>query len=326
MEEQYQTIARRLIEEIEAGRFKKGQLLPTRTELASRFSVARATVDRAVTLLVRRGLLFSARGSGTVVSDKGRNYRIAIVGSELCLPSPGKIPAHCKLDVIPYSKVEAKSARQELRSYDGLIWSFPDERHLEWIRSVPSSIPRIVVNRHLDEFNFVSTDHRGAIRMISSERLSACPEGLPVFLSGSTLLGMVMSMRAEGFIDACRQAGRFYETLELPDSFEGKIQMLESRFPAPLKKPLIIVSGFLAATGAVMVWARSRGFVWRKDAYYSDFDNEYPTDVWGVSISSFIQDFEALGVEAVNRIVDLIDGSVDEVKILVPPKRAQGVT
>ncbi len=327
MEEQYQTISRRLLEEIEAGRFKKGELLPTRTEMAARFNVARATVDRAVSLLVKRGVLSSARGSGTIVTDKGRNYRIAFVGSERCLPSRRRLPAHCKIEAISYERLESKSSRLELKAFDGVIWSFPSEQHLDWMRGVPASISQIVVNRHLDEFNFVSTDHRGAIRAISSERLAECPEGLPVFLRGGPAVSsFVMDMRAEGFIDACRAAGRFYETLDLPEPFEEKLAFLEARFPAPLKRPLIMVSSYLAATGAVMAWAREKGFAWRKDLFYSDFDNDYPVDVWGVSVTSFLQDYEALGAESIERLVELIDGSVEEVKILVQPKRFSGQT
>lgn len=326
MSERYQSIARRILSDIESGLYRKGELLPTRTELSLRFKVARATLDRAVTLLVRRGILESSRGSGTLVSMGGRNYQIALVGAPSNILHSKSASKRCQIELIPITTLASKSERSVLRRFDGIVWGYPEKQQLSWSRELPDSIPQIIVNRDVDGFNYVSTDHRGAIQSITSERLALCPDGLPVFLCKAGTSGIVWTKRQEGFVDACRDASRFYEVIKLPSSFAGCIAAFEKRFPSPLSQPLIMVSGFLAATGSVMTWARGRRFAWSKDIFYSDFDNEYPEDVWGIRCTSFVQDYDNLLDEAVVRLLEIIDKKISSAKVLVPPRRINGDT
>ncbi len=326
MEEQYQKIARMLLSEIESGKLPEGSMLPTRAQLAGRFKVARATMDRAITLLVRRGMLSSSRGAGTKVASVGRNYHLAFISGGGMLSRNYKLPPRCDVEFIPFHKVESKSARRALSRFDGLIWGYPEERELEWLREMPPSPPHIIVNRHLDEFDYVSTDHCGAIRGITAERLASWPKALPVFLSEKDRSGIVWKMRFDGFVDACRKASRFYENIAMPPGFEERIALLEARLPSPLKRQLILVSGSLSLTGAVMAWARARGLRWGKDILYSDFDNDYPADVWGIAATSFIQDYDTLAALAMMHIIEMIDGKAKRVRVLVPPRRREGQT
>lgn len=327
MEEQYQTIARQLLSEIEAGSLVVGSPLPTRSELAARFKVARATMDRAVTLLVKRGVLESSRGAGTFVAAPGRNYHLALIcagaNSEYCSSqgSPRRTIVR-----IPFTSLESKSARASLYHFDGLIWFCPEERQMAWSAEVGDRLPQIVVNRHLDDVNYVSTDHRGAIRRITSERLDEWPDALPFFICMKGVEGLVWGMREEGFVDACRDASRFYEMLPLPRDFNQAVQLLQARFKELGPRRRILVSGSLATTGAVMTWAREAGVRWKDDTRYSDFDNDYPTNVWGLNATSFIQDYGMLISEAVESVVGLIDGREKSIRKLVMPKRVEGDT
>ncbi|OGV58402.1 MAG: hypothetical protein A2X49_10580 [Lentisphaerae bacterium GWF2_52_8] len=326
MGERYQSIARRLLAEIESGLYRKGELLPTRTELSLRFEVARATVDRAVALLIRRGILESSRGSGTLVALSGRNYRLAVVGADSGLVPKRLVPKNCCVEFILPGDLASKSERASLRAFDGIIWAYPEKAQLDWSRELPSAIPQILVNRDVEGFNYVSTDHRGAIRKITAERLALCPDGLPVFFRRSGSSGIVWEKREGGFVDACRDVSRFYEVINLPESFAERIETLDKHFPSPLKKPLILVSGALHISGAAISWVRQRGFLWRKEVFYSDFDNEYPEDVWGLRCTSFIQDYDKLFWRALEGIISLIDGTESSVRVLVPPKRVDGDT
>ena len=451
MEQRYQMIAKRLLAEIEAGAFGAGAALPTRTELASRFHVARATMDRAVACLVRKGVLAARRGAGTVVTARGPVRTVALIGSDRTVLRPPRQPSGVTVQRLGFESLRTKSARRALRHFDGLIWSYPEDRELEWARETPTDQPQLLVNRHIEEFNYVSTDHRGAIRDITARRLAACPKGTPVFLSAahgdglvpaganngllachiwdvqslrglrgvpdvrrrspgaagrpematrragrfveksgqhsnvtqktslagqdmtaishgnpggrapgrdnpsagsSTMVrhrllslptdshrpsarptgrylrptALVWGMREDGFVDACRTARRFYEILALPDDFDGRIALLEARFPAPLERPLILVSGSRVNTGAVIAWAKARGFAWKKDLFYSDFDNESPPEVWGLTVTSFIQDDASLAGKAMEQILDLITGARHEVKQLIPPRFITGDT
>jgi DNA-binding transcriptional regulator YhcF (GntR family) len=327
MEEQYQTIAKRLLSEIEEGRFAIGSALPTRAELAQRFKVARATMDRAVTLLVKRGVLASSRGSGTFVAAPGRDYQLALIGgSSLPLSKSLRERTKLKIERFSFGQLESKAARSALTRFDGLVWVCPEDLQRSWAAEFSGRLPQVVVNRDFKEFDFVSTDHRGAIRQISAERLAAWPDALPVFLCRQGAEGFVWGMREEGFVDACREAARFYEIFPLPRDFEAALEALRLRFKTPLAKPLILVSGSLGTTGATMAWARSSGLVWGKDILYSDFDNDYPLDVWGLAVTSFIQDFDMLVSEGIAGLLSLIDGHSSSVRKLVMPRRISGKT
>lgn len=63
----YSNLARVLTDEIEAGRYKVGDLIPTEAELTQRFDVSRHTVREALRDLKGRGLILSRAGVGTVV-------------------------------------------------------------------------------------------------------------------------------------------------------------------------------------------------------------------------------------------------------------------
>src|SRR6186713_2308277 len=63
----YSTLARHLTEEIEGGRYKVGELIPTEAELQQRFDMSRHTVREALRDLKARGLVVARAGVGTVV-------------------------------------------------------------------------------------------------------------------------------------------------------------------------------------------------------------------------------------------------------------------
>jgi GntR family transcriptional regulator len=63
----YSTLARLLTDEIEAGRYKVGEKIPTEAELQQRFDVSRHTVREALRDLKGRGLILARAGVGTVV-------------------------------------------------------------------------------------------------------------------------------------------------------------------------------------------------------------------------------------------------------------------
>ena len=327
MEQRFQTIARRLLAEIESDAFGKDRPLPTRAELARRYGVARATMDRAVACLVRKGVLAARRGAGTVRAAMGGTvHTVALLNGSDSLLRRIDPPPELRVEPIAYDALVTKLSRRALRRFDGLLWGYPEDRELAWARETPADLPQLLVNRHLDEFNYVSTDHRGAIRGVTAARLSACPKGMPVFLSAIGPESVVLGMRREGFVDACRNARRFYEVLPLTEDFNGKIAALERTFPRPLKKPLILVSGAIANTGAVISWAQTRGLVWKKDIFYSDFDDSYPLNVWGLGVTSFLQDYETLFATALGKLLDLITGAASEVRMLMPPKYVEGDT
>ena len=68
-------LARHLAGEIESGRYKIGQMIPTEAELQQRFDVSRHTVREALRELKGQGLLLARAGIGTVVRSRAPRTR-----------------------------------------------------------------------------------------------------------------------------------------------------------------------------------------------------------------------------------------------------------
>ncbi len=327
MESRYPNIARQVLADIEAGVFKPGDRLPKRSELAKRFGVARATVDRAIRGLVENGVLESRRGSGTAVASDKIVYRLALLGAPSRATFHQQISNVCQIEPIAYQSIIKKSQRASLLDFDGIVWYCPDELQLTWAREFSGKLPQIILNRHLDDFNYVSTDHRGALHQITARRLAQAPNACPFFLlDDSTCESLVWKMRLEGFTDACREAGRYHEFLATPSDFEGKMSAIENRLVTIKNRPLVIVSGTRQNTGAVVAWARSKGLVWKKDLLYSDFDNDFTRDVLGVEVTSFIQDYPSMVITGIQKLLDMIKGVTEKTQILVSPTFIEGET
>jgi DNA-binding GntR family transcriptional regulator len=61
----FQTIADDLAAKVEAGDFQQDMPLPSETQLAQQYDVAKGTVRRALALLRERGLIYTVAGRGT---------------------------------------------------------------------------------------------------------------------------------------------------------------------------------------------------------------------------------------------------------------------
>lgn len=217
------------------------------------------------------------------------------------------------------------TARERLQAFDGLLWDCPASATVSWARQLQDVIPQIIVNRTPDDLNYVSTDHAAAFYAITSERLNAHPDGLPVFL-GLKNTSKVLSLRKNGFVRACRERQVFYEMLNLPVEFADKCAALDPFLDNRDRRPLLLISAARQNTGAVMRWVHDHGLCWGRDICYSDFDNDATADVYGKRVTSFIQDYPGMQDLALSRLIDLMDGVRDRVQILCPALRREGDT
>jgi DNA-binding LacI/PurR family transcriptional regulator len=213
----------------------------------------------------------------------------------------------------------------ELLDFDGIIWVRPEQWQYPVIEFIHGQVPQVVINRTIPGEVCVSTDHRGAYYEITRERLDKLPES-QVFLLQSCDATDPTTYREAGFIDACRAAQRFYEVVPLPEEFDSKLAKLESleRIPG---KPLLLISTTINNTGAVMWYARKHNLQWNKDIFYSDFDNDLAQHIWGVKVTSYIQDNEALFSGAVLELEGLLAGKTSgRLHTLIFPRRCNGNT
>ena len=320
----YRDIAREIERRILCGIYPANSQLPSRLELMREFQVARATLDRAVQELVASRRLTSRQGSGTSVNPVSEHRRdVALIGSPLGVDE--EIYKHFNCRVFKKELLAKRSNWAMLYEYDALLWRFPNRSDLPVIEAMNGKIPQVVVNRVIPGVMCVSTDHRGAYCSITAERLGNHPDALPVFLScgGDTLPGQY---RFEGFADACRNAGKFYELWqfspeqkfdEMVDDMTKRLQKLENR-------KVIAVSDSISLTGAFMRVAAGSSRRFGENLWYSDFDNSYPENVWGVKVTSFIQDYEALITTALEQLKQLFEnggGERSEHKLIFPLRR-----
>ena len=296
-EQPFRQIARELSARIRRGEYAPGAALPSRLELMREFDVARATLDRAIRELVHQELLISRHGSGTFVAPGGgaAKWHVALVGATIPLEYE-KLPF--KITLVSSGEVERKSQWRRLFEFDGILWLRPETPLFPVIEALAGRVPQVVVNRVYPGIAYVSTDHRGAYYRIVRDRLAAHPDAIPVLLASDP--GTIPTgYRRDGFVDACREAGTFYEIWPLPRGFAGKLARLrEHAGKLPAARPWIWVADALAHTGAVMRLGAELGFRWGEQVFYSDFDDEYDESVWGIRVTSFLQDQPGLITEA----------------------------
>ena len=72
----YRKVYAALKRDLKEGKYKKGDLLPTETELEQVFSVSRTTVRRAIALLADEGHLLVRQGKGTEVLEAATTQRL----------------------------------------------------------------------------------------------------------------------------------------------------------------------------------------------------------------------------------------------------------
>lgn len=95
----YRQIKGLMIQALEAGEWRPGQVIPSEQELATRFSVSQGTVRKAVDELAADNLLVRKQGKGTYVASHNdpralfRFLRLVPVDGEIA--SPESVPLDC---------------------------------------------------------------------------------------------------------------------------------------------------------------------------------------------------------------------------------------
>ena len=320
----YLEIARELTTRISCQVYKVGQSLPPRQQLAEEFQVARATIDRCIEHLTASGVLTSRHGSGTYVNmADSHRFQVAFISTyETRLPRYSGLQWH----YFNYQELTEKSERDKLLKYDGLIWFRPEEREMnEWIAAFQGKLPQVLVNRTMPGVVCVSIDYRGAYREITLERLRQYPGCRPVFLKMEAA-SAVSRYRESGFIDACREMGCFYDAVYLPDDFSGKLAALNAHDWGK-ERPILLVADSISHTGAVMKWSGINGWEWKKELLYSDFDNDLNGNIWGVTVTSYLQNDSQVIATAVKRIFALFrNEDIGPEHLLLFPERRNGDT
>jgi DNA-binding transcriptional regulator YhcF (GntR family) len=322
--DRYKQIAQALITDLQSGKYKKGAVLPTRSDLAKRFKTTRSTVNRAMEELISKGFLAARRGAGTVVISSEAILNIAYIAPDWLMHY---IPeaADCKLKYFTYEDILcSRTSLGRLKNFDGIMWSHPEERDIPEIKRVSAGIPSILINRLKKGINSVNSEYLEFFSEYVCERLKQYSELTPYFLSCSEPTAPHRK-RYEAFVKACREHKRFYENIELDKNFTSKLSKLEKALPVNENKLLIFADDW-SHTGAVIFWAGKHDKRLGNDIFYTDFDNTEPQHVWGIITTSIIQDFDFLTDTALKTLLQLIKKNDVEENIFVAPELRRGDT
>ena len=311
-EHKYIQIRNAILHDIRAGKFPVGSKMPSRENLIKEYSVARATLNKALGNLINAGVLTATRKLGTFVSNADARTETALVCNLDELNSQlAKEVLHddIKKGIFNYilthapkylnlSVIDNKTIRQpsELERYRKVVMLMPLERELDIARKLYAT-EVCVINRSLDGFHCVSTNHHAATYNITNLFLDKFKDNCQIFFLDMTDFSQIIrNERREGFIEACENHQIFYRIIS-GTGFDIVDSLLKQKI-IPGKK-IVIVSSSRYFTGAVFKYSILRGLTFGDDIFYSDFDNLDAQIYFGVPMVSIVQDAAALGQAAI---------------------------
>lgn len=301
-----------ILHDIHAGKLPPGSKLPGREELIETYSVARATMNKAITDLIKAGVLTAERKRGTFVANADSRTETALVcdlkdvsyqSGKNMLDDIGRnifsyilthAPKNLRLSVIDSDTIQNSG---ELERYRKVIMLMPLKKELDIARKLCAT-EVCVINRSVSGFSCVSTDHRSATRDVTSLFLDEFGSECQIFFLDMTDFSQVIrNERREGFVEACETHQMFYRIIS-GAGFDIVESLLKQQI-IPGKK-VVIVSGSRFLTGPVFKYSIMKGLTFGKDLFYSDFDNFDAKIYFGVPIISIVQNYTALGQAAID--------------------------
>ena len=309
----YSKVKNDILANIRSGMYQPGDRIPTREELIKQYSVTRTTINQALKELVSTGILATSKRGGTVVTGKKIRLKTAIVSS-------GSIPVvdYSPLDYegsamwnillaqdhdYNFDFIEEQKLHQNLAmigNYDCVVVIQPDVALLNRLPEYKDRV--LLVNRYMDELNFVSTNHRQAVRELTEYNIAQAGSDCQIFFLYPERRDFVVQERREGFVDACAGKGLFYRICDVPGYEYNDILNVLLKIQFEKNKKIVLTSPVLSFTGAVIKMAAEKGLVFNKNLFYSDFDNAHSLMTTGVKTVSAIQDYAGMGREIIKAL------------------------
>ncbi|MFA6103441.1 MAG: GntR family transcriptional regulator [Victivallaceae bacterium] len=310
----YIEIKEKIISSITSGKLAYGDKLPTREALVKEYEVTRATLNKAFKELIREGWLNAGTNTGTFVSQPKSSQRIALVSKYIVRDTSGWPHAFLWSEEFKYfaaydsdSKIEflEESAvlkkLEMLSDYDRVIWIFPPDEMFGLLLQLRHKI--IAVNRYGD-FNFVSTNHREAVKDITQKCIMRFDGKCQlIYLDRPEKLDshFICSERREGFLQGCKAFNKYYRICQMTENFHNNVDLL-MKLELNSYEPAVIISSTRFVTGAVLRMANLRGLKIGEDIFYSDFDFANGLELTGTKFLSVVQDYEKIAKVAIQSL------------------------
>lgn len=302
----YTMVKNDILANIRNGVYLPGQRIPTREELLKKYSVTRTTINQALKELVESGLLATSKRGGTMVTAKRIKLKTAIVSGVIPQLSAGaEINSEYGIlwnellafdNEYDFSFIQEKELLNDLsalKKYDCAVVLLPCNQLLEQLPAYREKV--LLVNRYGENFNFVSTNHRQAVREMTEYNIARCDNDCQIFFISPPDKQFVTDERREGFIDACHSKGLFYRICELTANDHQTMFNAMMKLPFEKHKKIVLTSPMRSHTGAVIRMAAERKLKFNEDLFYSDFDNADSLLTSGVQVVSAIQDYAGIG-------------------------------
>lgn len=303
----YISIRDAVLTDIKNGKLVPGDKLPTRKQLLETYCVTRTTLDKALTELIRRGILKTSKRGGTFVSSVIPDPRVAVVSN---LKWDILADAQEENDELHFLRAMIRGGRglrldfhdsdfvvdnyKILAEYDWAVWFQPSKEVIDRLRSM--KVNAVIVNRYFNDMNYVSTNHREAIYKITEMFIKCSRRNGQLFYIKPAQRGdFISSERCEGFVDACEQAECFYRVIECKKTEYKDILEFMMQLPIKPGKPLVIVTPGTLYTGAAIKMASLRGLKLYEDFFFSDFDNFNSLQTFGIQVTTVIQNYQRMG-------------------------------
>jgi len=202
---------------------------------------------------------------------------------------------------------------QKITNYDLVIWIMPPDEILGAIRPFRHKV--LVINRYMDDLNFISTNHRAATAEITEYFIKRFAGKCKLFYLDIDQQSFFIDERRNGFIDSCAKYDKFYQVIKFKANNHQHNLALMNNLKLDASCPNIIVSGSRSNTGAVLQMAREQHLQLNKNIFYADFDNIDSEQETGVKITSILQDFLQMGQQIATVISEF---SNKPIKIYIP--------
>ncbi len=321
----YEKVKNQLLQDIRSGRYAAGERIPTREQLIEKYQVTRTTINHALKELVESGVLATSKRGGTVVTGRSPVLRLAYfstLGERVAAQELGKEesdrgdmlrPLLAKSAEMSLTFVDIgalKSDPSAVDRFDLSAVSMPDDRIMENLK--PFSNKVIIINRYPAGMNFISTNHRGAVREMTQMNLKRAGKNAQIFFLAQHDNYYIARERRDGFVDACAAGNAFYRMIEIKSLSYQDIYEALMKIDFVPGRPIVMVSPTLGFTGAVLKMAADRNLKFNEDIFYSDFDNAHSLRNTGIPLLSAVQNYQGMGEKLAEIFTNGLNGEVKE--------------
>jgi DNA-binding transcriptional regulator YhcF (GntR family) len=324
----YEKLKNQILQDIRSGRYPAGSRIPTREQLIEKYQVTRTTINHALKELVENGVLATSKRGGTTVTGRSPVRRLAYfstLGEQIVAQELGKeesdrgdllrplLSKSAELELIFVDIEVLVNDPSAVDRYDFAAVSMPNDAIMGNLFQYRNKV--IILNRYPEQMNFISTNHREAVREMTRLNLERAGKNAQIFFLAQPENFYVARERRDGFVDACAAGNAFYRIIEIKSlSYQDIYDTLMNIDFAP-GRPIVMVSPTLGFTGAVLKMAGDRKLEFNRDIFYSDFDNGHSQRNTGIPLLSAVQNYREMG----ERLADVfLNGKSEGIREFVP--------